>query len=197
MCAFPIDQAERALAFGADVHPRVASIEGGGFGCRVGINSGQVAVEPHGRTGRLEAYGPPANRAARLAKAANVGQTLVDGGTVEIAKRDSASPPLYDLGEHGFKGVEEAIRVLQVGEGFFPPIRSLSYGKALVDFIHSDAGNVGRSRHLLGVMDALGLEAVPVLDGLVIERTAAESVLERGLSEREGMATKTRLSSAG
>ena len=59
------------------------------------------------------------NRAARLAKAANPGQTIVDAGTA--ASAEGSALPLYDLGEHGFKGIDDTVRVVQVGEGLFPP----------------------------------------------------------------------------
>ena len=197
MCAFAIDDAARAIAFGAAVHAAVSSGAGDAFACRVGITSGPVSVEPHVRTGRLEAYGPPCNRAARLAKSANPGQTLVDAGTVDRAGSSAVAVPLFDLGEHRFKGVDEPIRVLQVGDGFHLPIGSLDFQKAIVAFNQSPVGNVARTRARLATMDAMGTDSFPKGPDFALERVYVLEALQDGLAARDQAMAAARVGARG
>jgi class 3 adenylate cyclase len=182
MCAFAGADAGRALGFADALHTRIAHATEGAVRCKVGIYRGDVAIEPHGRTGRLEAFGPACNRAARLAKAANPGQALVDAATAALGAREDVA--LFELGDHRFKGVEESIRVVQVGRGFHPPIQSLSYGTELVAFGHVPAGNVTRARALLAAMDDHGVDNLLTLTGTTASRSQVQKVLEDGLEER-------------
>ncbi|MBM4361988.1 MAG: hypothetical protein FJ104_04860, partial [Deltaproteobacteria bacterium] len=147
---------------------------------------------PHVRTGRLEAYGPPCNRASRLAKAAAAGQSLVDSGTAALAG-PGLTVPLHDLGERRFRGVDEPLRVLQIGGGHHPPVRSESYTAELVDYMRSPTGNVTRARALLGLMDAHGVDAVPLLGDVVAERGKVQAMLDAGLAERSAEEASSRV----
>jgi hypothetical protein len=141
----------------------------------------------------MDAFGPACNRAARLAKAASPGQTIVDAATA--ASAEGLAMPLYDLGEHGFRGVDGAFRVVQVGEGFFPPIQSLSYGSDLLDFDFAPANHLVRARTALGVLDALGLDAVPGPAGQVMERAALDVAVTAALADRETQRASRRIRS--
>lgn len=190
MCAF--SDARDALEFGAAVHARVRVASRGGLGCKVGIHGGTVSIEPHGRTGRLEAFGPPCNRAARLAKSANAGQTLVDSETAAAAQREGVALPLHDLGDHRFRGVDDPIRVIQVGEESYPPIQSLDYGMALVRYGVTPAAQVPRARAVLAMMDSLGVDSMPAPTGGIVERAEVLRLVDDGLASVQTGMTATR-----
>jgi predicted ATPase len=61
------------------------------------------------------------HRAARMAAAAHGGQVVLSATTAALVGPEG----LRDLGEHRFKDLAAAERVWQLGEGDFPPLRSL------------------------------------------------------------------------
>lgn len=189
MCAFA--DARSALAFGAGVHARLAATTGKVLRCRVGVHGGEVTIEPHPSTGRMDAFGPACNRAARLAKAANPGQTIVDAGTA--ASAEGSELPLYDLGEHGFKGIDETVRVAQVGEGFFPPIQSTSYPGELLSFDYSPENHLERARTGLAILDNLGIESLPMAAGRTLDRAELSAAVSGALAAREAKRVSRRL----
>ena len=65
--------------------------------------------------------GGDVHRAARIAAAGHGGQVLVSSATAALVEGDS----LVDLGEHRFKDLAAPERVYQLGDGDFPPLRSL------------------------------------------------------------------------
>jgi predicted ATPase len=103
--------APSALAAAREVTERLAS---GPIRVRIGVHTGTPRVSEEGYVG------VDVHRAARLAAAASGGQVVVSSSTRELA-----SDGLHDLGEHRFKDLEAAERVYQLGEGTFPPLRSL------------------------------------------------------------------------
>jgi len=82
---------------------------------RMGVHTGE-AEEREG-----DYFGTAVNRAARLMAAGHGGQVLVSMATAAVV--DSA--PLLDLGEHRLKDLSAPQRVFQLGEGRFPPLRSV------------------------------------------------------------------------
>jgi predicted ATPase/class 3 adenylate cyclase len=84
---------------------------------RVGIHSGTAVLTAEGYVGA------DVHRAARIAAAGSGGQILVSLPTVQ--ELDAERFPLVDLGDHRFKDLQAPERVYQLGEGDFPPIRSL------------------------------------------------------------------------
>ncbi len=84
---------------------------------RVGIHSGTAVRTAEGYVG------DDVHRAARIAAAGSGGQILVSLPTVQQVEADRF--PLVDLGDHRFKDLQAPERVYQLGEGDFPPIRSL------------------------------------------------------------------------
>jgi predicted ATPase/class 3 adenylate cyclase len=83
---------------------------------RIGIHSGEPLVTEEGYVG-LDVH-----RAARIAAVGHGGQILVSESTRALA--DQAA--LRSLGEHRLKDLTRAEPIYQLGEGEFPPLRSLN-----------------------------------------------------------------------
>jgi predicted ATPase/class 3 adenylate cyclase len=81
---------------------------------RIGIHTGEPLVTHEGYVG-LDVH-----RAARIAAAAHGGQVVLSRTT-----RDLLGSDLRDLGEHRLKDLVEAERLFQLGDGEFPPLRTL------------------------------------------------------------------------
>jgi predicted ATPase/class 3 adenylate cyclase len=84
---------------------------------RIGLHSGE-ADERDG-----DYFGTAVNRAARLMAVAHGGQVLCSSTTAELVE---GSVRLVDLGEHRLRDLDRPMHVFQVGDGSFPPLRSLS-----------------------------------------------------------------------
>lgn len=84
---------------------------------RVGIHTGEIV--PTGD----DYFGPPVNKVARIQAACNPGQTLASEATKGLLGPDIS---VKDLGRHTLKDLLEPTQIWQVGEGSFPPIKSLS-----------------------------------------------------------------------
>ncbi len=82
---------------------------------RIGLHTGE-AEERGG-----DYFGPAVNRAARVMAVAHGGQVVCLAATAELL----VDAELVDLGEHRLRDLDRAVRVFQVGEGAFPPLRSL------------------------------------------------------------------------
>src|SRR5579862_8117364 len=82
---------------------------------RIGLHTGE-AEERGG-----DYFGPAVNRAARVMAVAHGGQVVCSAATAELL----VDAELVDLGEHRLRDLDRAVRVFQVGEGAFPPLRSL------------------------------------------------------------------------
>ena len=82
---------------------------------RMGIHTGTPHVG-------LEGYvGADVHRAARIAAAAHGGQVVISASTATLVGPGS----VRDLGDHRLKDLSAAERLYQLGEGEFPPLRSL------------------------------------------------------------------------
>ena len=82
---------------------------------RMGIHTGEPVVTDEGYVG-IDVH-----RAARIAAAAHGGQVVLSEATRQLV--DDAS--IRDLGEHRLKDLVGAERLYQLGDGQFPPLRSL------------------------------------------------------------------------
>ncbi len=130
-----------------------AALEGAetaGVLLRLGLATGEVVVERDPSTGRLDYFGPVANRAARLAAAAHPGQALLAAATREAAGVVPAAD-LADLGEHRLRGFEAAERVTQLVPASrrgrrFPPISAAAI--APTNLPPQTTTFVGREREL-------------------------------------------------
>ncbi|HLG08226.1 MAG TPA: adenylate/guanylate cyclase domain-containing protein [Gaiellaceae bacterium] len=109
--AFP--RAAGAVAAAAEARHALA---GGPIRVRMGIHTGEPLVTDEGYVG-IDVH-----RAARIAAAAHGGQIVVSETTRGILESDIAT---RDLGEHRLKDLIGAERLYQLGDGDFPPLRTL------------------------------------------------------------------------
>ena len=107
--AFPTPHG--ALAAAASFIHGLAS---GPIRVRVGLHTGTPLLTEEGYVGG------DVHRAARIASAGHGGQALVSSATAELV--DEA---LQDLGEHRLKDLGAPQRLHQLGDGDFPPLRTL------------------------------------------------------------------------
>jgi predicted ATPase/class 3 adenylate cyclase len=110
--AFP--SARQAVAAAAEVQTALAESR---FRVRIGLHTG----EPF----EMEGYysGIDVHRAARIAAAGHGGQVLVSQSTRELLE---PSVSVHDLGLHRLKDLGEPVRLYQLGDDEFPPLRSLN-----------------------------------------------------------------------
>ena len=87
-----------------------------GLRVRMGAHTGEVSVTETGYVG-FEVH-----RAARIAAAAHGGQIVVSASTAGLVGRDG----LIRLGEHRFKDIDEPVALFQLGNGSFPPLKTIS-----------------------------------------------------------------------
>ena len=93
-------------------------LDGGPIRIRVGIHTGEPALEPPNYLG-LDVH-----RAARIMAAAHGGQVVLSPTTVSQLEPEAFD--LHDLGEHRFKDLEAAIPIFQLAAGSFPPLKTIS-----------------------------------------------------------------------
>ena len=104
---------------------------------RVGIHTGTPDVIDG------DYLGMDVHRAARIAAAGHGGQVLVSAATVALA----GTSGLRDLGEHRLKDLAAPERIWQLGDGEFPPLRSLQHTNLPV----APTPFIGRERELAEV----------------------------------------------
>jgi predicted ATPase/class 3 adenylate cyclase len=90
-------------------------LERGAIRVRMGIHTGEPVVTDEGYVGM------DVHRAARIAAAAHGGQVVLS----ETTRRLLDDPAVHDLGEHRLKDLVQAERLYQLGDGDFPPLRTL------------------------------------------------------------------------
>jgi len=101
---------------------------------RMGLHTGEPLLTEEGYVG-IDVH-----RAARIAAVGHGGQVLVSQSTCDLAGPEE----LRDLGEHRLKDLTAAERIYQLGDGEFPPLKSLNATNLPI------AGNplVGREREV-------------------------------------------------
>ena len=109
---FAFATASDALAAAAEGRD---ALSGGPIRVRIGVHTGEPAVTDEGYVGM------DVHRAARIAAAGHGGQILVSQPT-----RDLIANGLRDLGEHRLKDLAAPERIYQLGDGDFPPLKSLN-----------------------------------------------------------------------
>jgi predicted ATPase/class 3 adenylate cyclase len=105
--AFPT--APGALAAARDAQDRLE------IPVRMGIHTGTPLLTREGYVGE------DVHRAARIAAAGHGGQVLVSAATAALLHDDG----LRDLGEHRLKDLSAPERIYQLGDGEFPPLKTL------------------------------------------------------------------------
>ena len=108
--AFPT--APGALAAASEMLEELAS---GPIRVRMGVHTGTPFVAQEGYVGT------DVNRAARIAACGHGGQLLVSASTASLVSADG----VRDLGEHRLKDLSAPERIFQLGDGEFPPLKSL------------------------------------------------------------------------
>jgi predicted ATPase/class 3 adenylate cyclase len=110
--AFPT--AAGALAAAAEITDGLAAVP---IQVRTGIHTGTPLVTDEGYVGG------DVHLVARLAAAGHGGQILVSAAAAAAAGTDGR---LLDVGEHRLKDIDRAVQVFQLGDGSFPPLRTIS-----------------------------------------------------------------------
>jgi predicted ATPase len=105
--AFPT--APGAVAAAGDAQRRVQ------LSVRMGVHTGTALRTDEGYVGA------DVHRAARIARAGHGGQVLVSAATAALVDADE----LRDLGEHRLKDLSAPERIYQLGEGDFPPLKTV------------------------------------------------------------------------
>jgi predicted ATPase/class 3 adenylate cyclase len=106
------DSAREATACAKDAQQRLASTP---IRVRMGLHSGEALVDDGHYVG-LDVH-----RAARVAAAGYGGQVLVSPTTAALVESEA----LRDLGEHRLKDLSAPLRIYQLGDGDFPPLKTL------------------------------------------------------------------------
>lgn len=101
-----VGAAEEGLAALADSEVRV----------RIGIHTGEPLLSDEGYVG-IDVH-----RAARICAAAHGGQIVLSESTARLLDRD-----LRNLGDHRLKDLAESMRLYQIGQEDFPPLRTLTF----------------------------------------------------------------------
>src|SRR5438093_298256 len=92
------------------------ALSGGPIRVRIGIHTGEPQLTDEGYVG-IDVH-----RAARIAAAAHGGQIVLSATTRRLLQSDAH---VRDLGEHRLKDLVSPERLFQLGDGDFPPLKSL------------------------------------------------------------------------
>ena len=114
-----------------------AALAPGPIRLRIGAHTGAPLVTEEGYVGE------DVHLAARVAAAGHGGQILLTEATAALAGRR-----VVELGEHRLKDVEQAVRILQVGDERFPALRTVSSSSLPLPA----SSFVGRARELTEVL---------------------------------------------
>jgi predicted ATPase len=116
---------------------------------RMGLHTGEPLVTDEGYVG-IDVHG-----AARIAAAGHGGQVLVSRTTYDLVGEDG----LRDLGEHRLKDLSAPERIYQLGDGEFPPLKTLYQTNLPVPATPF----LGRGRELAELGELLGRPEVRLL----------------------------------
>jgi predicted ATPase len=119
---------------------------------RIGLHTGEPVVTDEGYVG-IDVH-----RAARIAAAGHGGQVLLSQTTRDLLGGDVE---LRDLGDHRLKDLAEPQRLYQLGEGDFPPLKSLNQSNLPVQ----PTPLIGRQAELVGVLELVRAHRLVTLTG--------------------------------
>jgi predicted ATPase/class 3 adenylate cyclase len=134
--------AASALAAAATITKELAA---GPIRVRVGLHTGTPLVTGEGYVG------DDVHIAARVAAAGHGGQVLASAATAALVapgSPDHHALSLRDLGEHRLKDIAEAVTIFQLGDGSFPPLKTISN----TNLPRPASSFVGRERELEEVL---------------------------------------------
>jgi predicted ATPase/class 3 adenylate cyclase len=138
--AFPT--ATAALEAAAEITRELAA---GPIQVRIGVHAGAPILTDEGYVGA------DVHLAARIAASGHGGQVLVSAATAELAASSGsvrALPSFRELGEHRLKDIDGTVAILQLGDGSFPPLRTISTS----NLPRPPSSFVGRERELREVI---------------------------------------------
>ena len=141
--AFPT--APGALAAAAALTDGLSS---GPIRVRAGLHTGTPLVTDEGYVGDV------VHRAARIAAAGHGGQVLVSSSSAALTEPSGSEPralSLTNLGEHRLKDIADPVTLFQLGEGSFPPLRTISN----TNLPRPASSFVGRERELNDVLSRI------------------------------------------
>jgi hypothetical protein len=104
---------------------------------RIGVHTGEPRVSHEGYVGKEVHF------AARVAATGHGGQIVLSKSTAELVEAN-----LTDLGEHRLKDISEAVPIYQLGEGSFPPLKTISN----TNLLRPASSFVGRGNELREVL---------------------------------------------
>jgi predicted ATPase/class 3 adenylate cyclase len=141
-------RAKDALAAARDSQLALAD---GPIRVRIGVHTGEPLLTEEGYVG-IDVH-----RAARIAAAGHGGQVLLSQSTRDLV----GAQGLQDLGEHRLKDLTAPERIYQLGDGEFPPLKSLNQTNLPVQ----PTPLVGRKRELEEVRELLQSHRLVTLTG--------------------------------
>ena len=97
------------------VSETMAGLASGPIRIRVGIHTGHPELDPP------KYVGMDVHTAARIMSSAHGGQVVCSKATADLVDDD-----LLDLGEHRLKDIAEPVSIFQLGDGSFPPLKTIS-----------------------------------------------------------------------
>ena len=100
------------------VSEAMVGLQAGPIRIRVGIHTGDPALDPP------KYVGMDVHRAARIMSTAHGGQVVLSPSTISLLEPGTFE--LTDLGEHRLKDIEGAVSIFQLGDGSFPPLKTIS-----------------------------------------------------------------------
>ena len=118
---------------------------------RMGVHTGEPLLTDEGYVG-IDVH-----RAARIAAIGHGGQVLVSQSTRDLGGADS----LRDLGEHRLKDLTAPERIYQLGDGDFPPLKTLHQTNLPVQ----QTALIGRDRELSEVVELVRSHRLVTLTG--------------------------------
>jgi predicted ATPase/class 3 adenylate cyclase len=133
-----------------------SALASGPIQVRVGLHTGTPLLTDEGYVGE------DVHRAARIGAGGHGGQVLVSSSTKALVGSSGSEPqslPLLDLGEHRFKDLSAPERVYQLGDGSFPPLKTLYQTNLPVP----STPFLGRERELQEAMALLARDGVRLL----------------------------------
>jgi predicted ATPase/class 3 adenylate cyclase len=139
--AFP--SAAGALAAASALTDALAA---GPIQVRVGLHTGTPLLTGEGYVG------DDVHFAARVAASSHGGQVVLSAATrASIPASNSLLQALSDLGEHRLKDIAQAVSIYQLGEGSFPPLKTISN----TNLPRPASSFLGRQKELAEVLDRI------------------------------------------
>jgi predicted ATPase/class 3 adenylate cyclase len=141
--AFPA--APDALAAAGEMTEALAS---GPIQIRIGLHTGTPLLTEEGYVG------DDVHFAARVAASGHGGQVVVSSATAALflpSDKVSQGISLLDLGEHRLKDIEGSVSIFQLGDGSFPPLKTISN----TNLPRPASSFVGRERELQEILSRI------------------------------------------